>query len=117
MINGLDVIGHMYPTAPSYNNAVPPGPPGETAAERRARRRRTRWMGSEHDKTFIPGLPTVLPSTLTREQEEQYLRECLPRSTASRPPSQPSLLHLTSDLFPISPLPRYLTIDKIPPLL
>lgn len=51
------------------------GPPGETAAERRARRRRTRWMGSEHDKTFIPGLPTVLPSTLTREQEEQYLRE------------------------------------------
>lgn len=51
------------------------GPAGETAAERRARRRRTRWMGSEHDKTFIPGLPTVLPSTLTRDQEEQYLRE------------------------------------------
>ncbi|KAL0831695.1 hypothetical protein ABMA28_001242 [Loxostege sticticalis] len=49
------------------------GPLGETAAERRARRRRTRWMGSEHDKTFIPGLPTVLPSTLTRDQEEQYL--------------------------------------------
>ncbi|GBP47432.1 Splicing factor 1 [Eumeta japonica] len=49
------------------------GPPGETAAERRARRRRTRWMGSEHDKTFIPGLPTTLPSTLTKEQEEQYL--------------------------------------------
>lgn len=51
------------------------GPLGETAAERRARRRRTRWMGSEHDKTFIPGLPTVLPSTLTRDQEEQYLCE------------------------------------------
>ncbi|CAK1543727.1 unnamed protein product [Leptosia nina] len=49
------------------------GPEGETPAERRARRRRTRWMGSEHDKTFIPGLPTVLPSTLTKEQEEQYL--------------------------------------------
>ncbi|KAG6448189.1 hypothetical protein O3G_MSEX005356 [Manduca sexta] len=49
------------------------GPVGETPAERRARRRRTRWMGSEHDKTFIPGLPTVLPSTLTRDQEEQYL--------------------------------------------
>ncbi|XP_050677862.1 splicing factor 1 isoform X2 [Leptidea sinapis] len=49
------------------------GPEGETAAERRARKRRTRWMGSEHDKTFIPGLPTVLPSCLTREQEEQYL--------------------------------------------
>lgn len=53
------------------------GPEGETEAERRARRRRTRWMGSEHDKTFIPGLPTVLPSTLTKEQEEQYLREYL----------------------------------------
>lgn len=61
------------------------GPPGETAAERRARRRRTRWQGSEHDKTFIPGLPTVLPSSLTREQEEQYLRECLRRRLAAPP--------------------------------
>ncbi|XP_061704251.1 splicing factor 1 [Cydia pomonella] len=49
------------------------GPPGETAAERRARRRRTRWTGGAHDKTFIPGLPTALPSTLTPQQEEQYL--------------------------------------------
>lgn len=60
------------------------GPAGETPDERRARRRRTRWLGSEHDKTFIPGLPTMLPSTLTRDQEEQYLCE-YPGPTDARP--------------------------------
>lgn len=67
------------------------GPVGESAAERRARRRRSRWMGGEHDKTFIPGLPTVLPSTLTREQEEQYLREY--------PPAVLHLHHLSVSIF------------------
>ncbi|XP_069357440.1 splicing factor 1 isoform X1 [Maniola hyperantus] len=68
-----DKVPYDHPDDDKDDGQGSPGPPGETAAERRARRRRTRWMGSEHDKTFIPGLPTVLPSTLTREQEEQYL--------------------------------------------
>lgn len=68
------------------------GPEGETAAERRLRRRRTRWMGSEHDKTFIPGLPTVLPSTLTKEQEDQYLREYHHHHTKKQPVSQKKYL-------------------------
>lgn len=41
--------------------------------EERRKRRKTRWGGSEHDKTFIPGMPTVLPTNLTPEQERAYL--------------------------------------------
>lgn len=41
--------------------------------EERRKRRKTRWGGSEHDKTFIPGMPTVLPTNLTPEQEQAYL--------------------------------------------
>jgi hypothetical protein len=39
----------------------------------RKKRKKTRWSGSEHDKTFIPGMPTVLPTNLTPEQEKAYL--------------------------------------------
>merc|ERR1719334_1733092 len=50
------------------------GPAGETKEERRARKRKSRWGGSDGtDKTFIPGLPTMLPSGLTQDQEEAYL--------------------------------------------
>lgn len=44
----------------------------ETKDERK-KRKKTRWGGSEHDKTFIPGMPTVLPTNLTPEQERAYL--------------------------------------------
>uniref|UniRef100_A0A0C9QAV2 SF1_2 protein n=1 Tax=Fopius arisanus TaxID=64838 RepID=A0A0C9QAV2_9HYME len=44
--------------------------------EERRKRRKTRWGGSEHDKTFIPGMPTVLPTNLTAEQEQAYLCKC-----------------------------------------
>ncbi|XP_037824546.1 splicing factor 1 [Lucilia sericata] len=44
----------------------------EEAAERR-RRRKSRWGGTENDKTFIPGMPTILPSTLDPTQQEAYL--------------------------------------------
>lgn len=46
--------------------------------EERKKRRKTRWGGSEHDKTFIPGMPTVLPTNLTPEQEKAYLCKFLP---------------------------------------
>ncbi|KYN36808.1 Splicing factor 1 [Trachymyrmex septentrionalis] len=39
----------------------------------RKKRKKTRWSGSEHDKTFIPGMPTVLPTNLTPDQERAYL--------------------------------------------
>ena len=52
-----------------------PGPE-ETKEQRRARKRKSRWGGADDtDKTFIPGLPTMIPSGLTPDQEEAYLRK------------------------------------------
>lgn len=39
----------------------------------RKRKRKSRWTGGEDDKTFIPGMPTMLPMGLNKEQEEAYL--------------------------------------------
>lgn len=47
----------------------------ETKEERRARRKKSRWGGGEFDKTFIPGMPTILPSNLSKNQEKAYLRK------------------------------------------
>ncbi|ENN72437.1 hypothetical protein YQE_10928, partial [Dendroctonus ponderosae] len=44
----------------------------ESAAERR-RKRPSRWGGSEHEKIFIPGMPTILPPNLNKDQEYAYL--------------------------------------------
>lgn len=43
------------------------------SGESRRKRRRSRWDGDEKDKAFIPGMPTVLPTNLSKEQEEAYL--------------------------------------------
>jgi splicing factor 1 len=45
------------------------------AAEReeRRKRRKSRWNNDEKDKSFILGMPTVLPTNLSKEQEEAYL--------------------------------------------
>ena len=43
------------------------------AASERKKKRRSRWGGDEKEKTFIPGMPTVLPANLTKDQEEAYL--------------------------------------------
>ncbi|XP_013420116.2 splicing factor 1 isoform X1 [Lingula anatina] len=37
------------------------------------KKRRSRWGGDDAEKTFIPGMPTVIPTGLTMEQEKQYL--------------------------------------------
>ncbi|XP_044262618.1 splicing factor 1 [Tribolium madens] len=39
----------------------------------RKRKKRSRWAGGEHDKIFIPGMPTILPSGLDKNQEQAYL--------------------------------------------
>ena len=41
----------------------------------RKRRKKSRWGGGEEDKTFIPGMPTMLPAGLNKDQEEAYLRK------------------------------------------
>ena len=46
---------------------------GDGHLERR-KKRRSRWATDETvDKTIIPGMPTVLPSNLNKEQERQYI--------------------------------------------
>ena len=41
----------------------------------KAKKRRSRWQDNEEDKAILNGLPTVVPSGLTKEQEEQYLSQ------------------------------------------
>jgi len=40
------------------------------------RKRKSRW-GSAAEKSFVPGMPTMLPSNLTEEQRQIYLRKTL----------------------------------------
>lgn len=46
---------------------------GDLLRDARQRKKRSRWGGNENDKTFIPGMPTVLPSSLDSHQQEAYL--------------------------------------------
>ncbi|XP_054266376.1 splicing factor 1 isoform X2 [Macrosteles quadrilineatus] len=45
----------------------------EAEREERRKRRKSRWNNDEKDKSFILGMPTVLPTNLSKEQEEAYL--------------------------------------------
>ena len=49
--------------------------PAEGDGESRKRKRKSRWGGGEDDKTFIPGMPTMMPQGLSKEQEKAYLRK------------------------------------------
>lgn len=53
---------------------------GDGDASAKLRRKRSRWGGTENDKTFIPGMPTILPSTLDPNQQEAYLSKYNNRS-------------------------------------
>lgn len=40
----------------------------------RKKKRKSRWGNEEvADKTVIPGMPTVIPANISKEQEKQYL--------------------------------------------
>ncbi|EDS26537.1 zinc finger protein [Culex quinquefasciatus] len=39
----------------------------------RRRKKKSRWAGGDHDKTFIPGMPTILPPGMSQDQQEAYL--------------------------------------------
>ena len=57
--------------------------PSETKEQRRARKRKSRWGGDDGvEKTFIPGMPTMMPQGLSKEQEEAYLRKCFSDRTS-----------------------------------
>ena len=44
-----------------------------TEGRSRKRKRGSRWAADESDKVFIPGMPTILPATMTKDQEKAYL--------------------------------------------
>jgi len=46
----------------------------EGGGTERKKKRRSRWGADEsQEKTVIPGMPTILPCNLSKEQEQQYL--------------------------------------------
>ncbi|XP_061386600.1 splicing factor 1 [Musca vetustissima] len=56
------------------NDSTSNGPTDSGSQEgERKRRKKSRWGGTENDKTFIPGMPTILPPTLDPKQQEAYL--------------------------------------------
>ncbi len=40
---------------------------------RRKKKRASRWAANESEKAFIPGIPTMMPSNMTQDQEKAYL--------------------------------------------
>jgi len=41
--------------------------------QEKKKKKRSRWGAESIDKTFIPGMPTVVPMGLNNDQEKQYL--------------------------------------------
>lgn len=39
----------------------------------RKRKKKSRWAGTDNEKIFIPGMPTILPAGMTQDQQEAYL--------------------------------------------
>ncbi|XP_052866411.1 splicing factor 1-like [Anopheles cruzii] len=60
--------GEMY--GGLVTNSHSSGGEGEPS---RKRRKKSRWAGGDQEKTFIPGMPTIIPPTLTPNQQEAYL--------------------------------------------
>ena len=50
----------------------------QESREERRRKRKSRWGGADGaEKTFIPGMPTMMPQGLSADQEEAYLRKSI----------------------------------------
>lgn len=65
---------HVYSTKQYWVSINPHSVLASTEPERK-RRKKSRWGAEETDKTLIPGMPTVLPTNLSKEQEEAYVCE------------------------------------------
>ena len=53
----------------------PDGAGGDSPGSMRKKKRKSRWGEESEDKSFIPGMPTVLPQGLEKDQEELFLRK------------------------------------------
>jgi len=71
LINSINSkIGKMESASSAGNNVQPE----KESREERRRKRKSRWGGQETtEKTFIPGMPTMMPQGLSKDQEEAYL--------------------------------------------
>jgi len=77
----MDLINNI--NAQILGKALPPKPGGgfvkeepnkEESREERRKKRKSRWGGADGtEKTFIPGMPTMMPQGLSQDQEEAYL--------------------------------------------
>ncbi|XP_043217885.1 splicing factor 1-like [Amphibalanus amphitrite] len=56
-----------------HGNGASGSDAGSGGDAKRKKKRRSRWESDENDKTFIPGMPTTLPTNLDKSQEQAYL--------------------------------------------
>ena len=75
----MDVINKINAALTGKSESAAAAPPAEKESrEERRRKRKSRWGGQETtEKTFIPGMPTMMPQGLSKDQEEAYLRKSL----------------------------------------
>uniref|UniRef100_A0A8D8ZPJ6 Uncharacterized protein n=1 Tax=Cacopsylla melanoneura TaxID=428564 RepID=A0A8D8ZPJ6_9HEMI len=71
--NAIALFNHNYNNSNSSKSNDDSNFSNESKEERRARKRKSRWGAEEGEKTNIPGLPTVIPTNLSKEQEQAYL--------------------------------------------
>ncbi|XP_067831659.1 LOW QUALITY PROTEIN: splicing factor 1-like [Heptranchias perlo] len=65
-------MGKLHPAIGAKRTAESEPPPDDDFGQKR--RKRSRWSSETSDqKTVIPGMPTVIPPGLTREQERAYI--------------------------------------------
>ena len=77
----------------------------------RKKKRSSRWTSEESAKAFIPGMPTIIPNNMTKEQEKAYLTQ-LRIEELSRMLRGNDLGIPTSDDRSPSPEPQYDNIGK-----
>jgi len=71
-ILGKSQAGTGYPPKSGGDSSNDP----ELSREERRKKRKSRWGGADGaEKTFIPGMPTMMPQGLSADQEEAYLRK------------------------------------------
>jgi len=90
IINNINaqILGKIQSGSPGAGIA-PPKAGGESSKEEtreeRRKKRKSRWGGADGaEKTFIPGMPTMMPQGLSPDQEEAYLHRHR-RSRFTRP--------------------------------